>query len=593
MKSSQNKFFASLGVLLWIAAAGVLAGFGVEPDKAVSFHADSDTAKWDQYWKQGNDSAKLENSAGTLPTVLPGPMDAWGGGKPHGVELIIAAAPGKYELVVTFHETHEKFPPSLTIIQSGAQVWRGKLAAGGGKPGPYTAVFEKGTIRVPVSIAAGKNSIEIRNTGGSWAAPAEIYIFKGRTINADKLLHRLFSDPKAVFFTALPALMGLILFRAPSNGFRIAAAEAGIVAASFAVTAACIELGYRVYLKNRTEIKPATAHGAAFEKGRNFSLMDMLEPTGGFDLPYLLKPSLDGFFYGKHVKTNSRGFRGPEITVEKPAGVLRVAGLGDSVLFGWGVDYEQTMLYRLSELLTGGGGNIELINTAVPGYNTAVESAVYEKVARKFSPDIVVLLFVENDFYYPHIMAEPVSLLAVNKSYLAGALAGYFGARWGGAGVATENWMTSAEFEAKKDASKGDAGKTVAAISQGYEATTGKKAVENLIRRLGAMIRADKAIGVFVWPPFNVYPSQPKYDYPDLDERGHYEQVAREAGFLVPAMRQMFLDYVADHKAYCQGDILWLNENDSHPRPDAYEMMARAVFKSLQESGAPVKPGTK
>ncbi|MBI5815806.1 MAG: SGNH/GDSL hydrolase family protein [Nitrospinae bacterium] len=593
MKPFPKKIFTICGVALWLAATGILVCSGIEPDKAASFAAGGGTEKWDQFWKQGFAAAKIEKPGDELPTVLPGPMDAWGGGKEHGIGVAIQAAPGKYDLVATFHETHDKFPPSLTAFLNNTQIWQGKLPAGGGRPGPYSGIIEKATVRIPVTIGAGQNNVEIRNTSGSWAAPAEVYLSKGRQINLDKLAYRLFSGPTLLLSVAAAAFAGLIVFRMASGGLAAATAEAGLVAVSLLATAVCIEFGYRLYLKNRSELKPGQAINAAAEKGHNYSLMEMLLPTGDFDLPYLLKPGLDGFFYGKHVRTNSYGFRGPDIAPQKPANTLRIVGLGDSVLFGWGIDYEQTTLARLAELLQSKvNKQTQVINTAVPGYNTAVEAAVYEKAARGFSPDIVVLLFVENDFYYPHIMAEPATFFRLDKSYMASALAGYFGSRWGAAGGQNENWVTSAEFEEKKD-KPGGGDRMISAINKGYEATTGKKAVESLIRRLGARIKEDGAIGVFAWPPFNVYPSQPKYDYPTLDERGYFENVAKEAGFLVPPMHDMFLEYVASHKAYCQGDILWLNENDSHPKPDAHQMIAQAIFNALVESEALSKLATK
>ena len=77
------------------------------------------------------------------------------------------------------------------------------------------------------------------------------------------------------------------------------------------------------------------------------------------------------------VCSNSMGFRGPEITQERPANTVRIVGLGDSVMFGWGVRQEECYLAQLQDLLSAAypQKTWEVINTGVPGYNTVMEVA--------------------------------------------------------------------------------------------------------------------------------------------------------------------------------------------------------------------------
>ena len=56
-----------------------------------------------------------------------------------------------------------------------------------------------------------------------------------------------------------------------------------------------------------------------------------------------MKANYAGTAFGAGLVTNSRGFRGPEWPVEKPAGTFRVALIGCSHAFGFGVEFEQTM----------------------------------------------------------------------------------------------------------------------------------------------------------------------------------------------------------------------------------------------------------
>ncbi len=91
---------------------------------------------------------------------------------------------------------------------------------------------------------------------------------------------------------------------------------------------------------------------------------------------------------------NSHGYRSPEHTLAKPAGVRRVAVLGDSFVDGSEVGDEELLTWRLQQALPG----VEVINLGVYGYSTAQEAITLERTAFAFEPDLVVLLTVPNDF---------------------------------------------------------------------------------------------------------------------------------------------------------------------------------------------------
>ena len=61
-------------------------------------------------------------------------------------------------------------------------------------------------------------------------------------------------------------------------------------------------------------------------------------------------------------RTNSLGFRGPDVTARKPAGITRIIGLGDSFTFGTGVRNGDTLLSIFQEILTShsAGRNVEV-----------------------------------------------------------------------------------------------------------------------------------------------------------------------------------------------------------------------------------------
>ena len=97
-------------------------------------------------------------------------------------------------------------------------------------------------------------------------------------------------------------------------------------------------------------------------------------------------------------RIDALGLRGPETTVEKPAGVRRVAVLGDSIAFGYWVAEADGFPRQLETMLRGlGGGRVEVLDFGVPGYNLDQEIETLRTKALAFSPDVVVVAFCLND----------------------------------------------------------------------------------------------------------------------------------------------------------------------------------------------------
>jgi lysophospholipase L1-like esterase len=114
---------------------------------------------------------------------------------------------------------------------------------------------------------------------------------------------------------------------------------------------------------------------------------------------YEHKPNLDLDCGSFRLRTNSLGCRGPEVAREKPADVFRIVVLGDSVAFGWGVDDAVTFVRRLeAEWVPGASGKrLEVVNTALPMYDTNQELAALREVGLSLHPDLVLLVYVVND----------------------------------------------------------------------------------------------------------------------------------------------------------------------------------------------------
>jgi lysophospholipase L1-like esterase len=91
------------------------------------------------------------------------------------------------------------------------------------------------------------------------------------------------------------------------------------------------------------------------------------------------------------------GFREKQYPVERRPGVRRIAVIGDSYTFGYGVDFAEIFSKRLEEKLNGSGQPYEVINFGVPGYNTTLELATLRESAAQFKPDLVIVGYVLND----------------------------------------------------------------------------------------------------------------------------------------------------------------------------------------------------
>jgi lysophospholipase L1-like esterase len=111
--------------------------------------------------------------------------------------------------------------------------------------------------------------------------------------------------------------------------------------------------------------------------------------------PSLEKPPAGADFYCD--RTNAYGLRDVERSVEKPSGRKRILLLGDSVVVGHGIwDLEDTISRNMERELAGEG--FEVLNFGIGGYNTRSEAELLKEKGVQFSPDLVVLIILENDF---------------------------------------------------------------------------------------------------------------------------------------------------------------------------------------------------
>ncbi len=91
---------------------------------------------------------------------------------------------------------------------------------------------------------------------------------------------------------------------------------------------------------------------------------------------------------------NSKGIRDKEIPFEKPIGEFRIVVLGESNVFGEGLNYGE----RLTDIIEQALDKVEVINMAVWGFGMDQSFLQLQRDGFKFNPDLVILFIPISDF---------------------------------------------------------------------------------------------------------------------------------------------------------------------------------------------------
>lgn len=138
----------------------------------------------------------------------------------------------------------------------------------------------------------------------------------------------------------------------------------------------------------------------------NVAAPRLFEPDA--DLLYSLRPSLDTSYFRSPitlgapetytVTTNQMGLRNPEVPLAKPAGVFRIACLGDSSTFGYNLSdtdaYPRVLERMLNETHP---GRFQVINFGHAGYTSRQGLEQLRRRVLPYQPDAVIMAFGSND----------------------------------------------------------------------------------------------------------------------------------------------------------------------------------------------------
>ena len=168
------------------------------------------------------------------------------------------------------------------------------------------------------------------------------------------------------------------------------------------------------------DVQLQSSRAQAQSSRHDLKLGDIVRPSRHAGIVYELKPNVRGQFMGQPVVINSQGLHDFEHSRRKEPGTFRIVGVGDSSLFGWAVPFEDSGLKVLERRLNekSRGQKFEVINFAVPGYNTAMEAETFVQRCLEYAPDLVLLNFNTNDYDVPDFMRRPKDLATLRKSYV-------------------------------------------------------------------------------------------------------------------------------------------------------------------------------
>lgn len=100
-----------------------------------------------------------------------------------------------------------------------------------------------------------------------------------------------------------------------------------------------------------------------------------------------------------NTRLNSLGCRDKEWTMEKPPGVRRIAFVGDSFTYGWGIEHVQDRFPDRIQVMFDGRSprSVEVMNVAKPGWDTGAQIQPIKDMIDVYGVDEIVLCYVPND----------------------------------------------------------------------------------------------------------------------------------------------------------------------------------------------------
>jgi len=283
---------------------------------------------------------------------------------------------------------------------------------------------------------------------------------------------------------------------------------------------------------------------------------------------------------GVPMEVNLLGLRGPLITPQKPPGVFRILGLGDSFTFAVGVREHDTFLRRLESQLNvarpagGDAPTFQVLNAGTQGYNIQDEVLYLEHRWLALAPDLVLVNFYLNDAYADNTFLNMGEALGIyvkpqgvgRLSYVVDLVQHQWAVRR--QRRETEGYYLKSFFK-KADKYVDDPASLSIDWQQSRDALA--HAVE-----LGN--QHGFRVALVIWP--ELYELEGDYPFVPI-----HKLVRETCGRLgIPALD--LLDTFRGHKSA----TLWVHPSDHHPNEEANRLAADAIARLLREQHLLQKP---
>jgi hypothetical protein len=329
------------------------------------------------------------------------------------------------------------------------------------------------------------------------------------------------------------------------------------------------------------EVQLQSSRAQARSSMHDLGVGDIVQASRHADIVYELKPNVRGRFMGQPVLINSRGLHDYEYSLRKETGTFRIVGLGDSSLFGWGVPFEDSGLKVLERRLNekSHAQKFEVINFAVPGYNTAMEAETFVQRCLEYAPDLVLLNFNTNDYDVPQFMRLPKDPTSLRRSYLFDLAYSVYEGVMGLAGPEPPPFDFRNRTTPLREAARLDEDP---ALPNEYRHMVGAKGVVRALERLAGATR-ERGIPLVVFDVKGYPGLTPTYvrdEWRD-GQRELLERESRRLGFHFLNTYPYYVNYLNQHANVNSRTVFAVSETDGHPNVLAHSINAEAVFDYL------------
>jgi len=263
---------------------------------------------------------------------------------------------------------------------------------------------------------------------------------------------------------------------------------------------------------------------------------------------------------------NSLGLRGKETTIDKPAGVYRIALVGDSFTYGYSVALSDIFATQLEDRLNESSKDkrYEVLNFGIEGYGTVQEAELYRTFIRQFEPDEVLLSYVLNDVTGPDFLAGARARAragAANREHIRTATEpsqNSFLATW-----VYVNYRRLNQNKVQEEFWKSMYGESSPAFLKVQEALA---ALSKMTREDGVRLRA------VIFPMLGA----DAQNYPFTEVHKDIKEALLENGIDTK-------DLLPDYEQSGDWSELIVASDDQHPNSKGHEIAATAIYEFLAE----------